>query len=114
MVSKLQQYLDAVQERANAATAGPWESGSTVTNWPEDTECPDVLMEWMDNGGEYASNWDQVKVDAAFIAAARTDVPRLLRLARSLVAILDSRSLDEVKVRVAAADAVIAEIEAEV
>ena len=66
--------LHAIEQRANEATPGPWENaGCTVTNWPSGSPQPDELAEIVANG-EY-STW---RADAAFIAAARTDVPALV------------------------------------
>jgi hypothetical protein len=97
-VSKLD--LDAIENRAKAATAGPWawEATSRDDNaWclgvtdpacegqieeREDEELPEVVEFIAESGtdGTYA--------DAAFIAHARTDVPALVAEVRRLRAAL--------------------------
>ena len=74
--------LDAIEARANAATDGPWVTGA-------DKEWSDALPAWaliiaaayplieLDSGA-------QGTADAAFIAAARTDVPALVAEVRHL------------------------------
>jgi hypothetical protein len=67
--------LAAIEARAQAATEGPWEmdEGSYHVYRGEDMICADLYTE----------------PDAAFIAAARTDVPALLALVREQQAKLD-------------------------
>ena len=67
--------LAAIESRANAATAGPWElAGCCISKW---TDAGDPEMRIYDEGGHS-------QADAAFIAAAREDVPKLLAEVRRL------------------------------
>jgi hypothetical protein len=77
MTDKLSAYLDAVDARVSAATPGPWE--------PHDTE-RDLWdgEDYVFDGQGKARN-KQGPVNLAFAAAARADVPRLLRLLRALL-----------------------------
>jgi hypothetical protein len=94
---RLQLYLDAVEKRAEAATPGPWLPavfGSQVLtgdDWNSicrmhasgnSRDCSDAR--WEDGRGP-----KDRKSNAYFIAAARTDIPLLLRLVRVL---LEARS----------------------
>jgi hypothetical protein len=77
--------LDAIEARANAATPGPWVQSQR-----------DMWMVYRDGGGtpeiDVGGGYD-IKEDATFIAAARSDVPALVaevrRLARWLRMIAD-------------------------
>lgn len=67
--------LRACRERAEAATAGPWRAGSVERDavfipWPQGMGPERVLLRMNEHYPHDA--------DAAFIAHARTDVPRLL------------------------------------
>lgn len=80
--------LDAIRDRATAATPGPWVTGDRIglESWQA------VLSP---TGRMVGLDWDQSgKADAAFIASAREDVPTLLaevdRL-RARVAALEER-----------------------
>lgn len=76
-MTSIRELLAPVKERADAATQGPWRTwkegedrrGSAVeTAWAHDTdgEDTDLITDWCS------------PEDAAFIAQARTDVPRLV------------------------------------
>ena len=90
----LEDELDAIRHRADAATSGPWQvhfvddtyamnlvaitTGEIHEDWPRDSA--NVVAATLVQGPErYASiadgRWDD---NAAFIANARDDVPRLL------------------------------------
>lgn len=90
----LENELDAIRHRADAATSGPWQgqfvddtyamnlvaitTGEIHEDWPRDSA--NVVAATLVQGPErYASiadgRWDD---NAAFIAHARDDVPRLL------------------------------------
>jgi hypothetical protein len=75
--------LAAIAERCNAATEGPWEvledrlvDSAWVNAATASDDKPIALFDYRDG----PSN----KANAAFVAAARTDMPMLLRLVRSL------------------------------
>lgn len=70
-------FLAAVQQRADAATDGPW----TQRNYTGDVVGNSSVL-YGDRFGVRDIPWD----DAEFIAAARTDVPRLVA---ALTAALD-------------------------
>jgi hypothetical protein len=70
-------YLAAVQQRADAATGGPW----TQRNYTGDVVGNSSVL-YGDRFGVRDIPWD----DAEFIAASRTDVPRLVA---ALTAALD-------------------------
>jgi hypothetical protein len=65
--------LVAIEQRANAATPGPWFPSVTDTNIVVITAPPNFM--WMSEG---AVLLEQDERDMAFIAAAREDVPRLV------------------------------------
>jgi hypothetical protein len=78
--------LDAIEARAAAATPGPW---TTSSEWSVRTGARDdelvACVQYKDHGR-----------DAAFIAAARTDVPALVAECRALRAVADAaRTLRE-------------------
>lgn len=89
--------LDEIEARANAATPGPWDvSDGNEGDWP-----PRPL--WMVTNEAFhnppadddtpwiaAELHTGVRDDAEFVAAARTDVPRLLAEVRRLRAALAS------------------------
>jgi hypothetical protein len=108
---KLTAYLDAVEKRANAATVGPWSvvgRDYKIKGFPQ-IELPTERQHY------FPVNFPE---DADFIAASRTDVPRLLRLVRALLAEReydhDPRiGLPEALALIDATDEVIAEIEAQ-
>lgn len=91
--------LDAIEARANAASAGPWRS-----TWPDPTPAPhdpnDVVVESLAPGLSYVGRMvvgtlyhdgDHAvcsEANAAFIAHARQDVPALVAEVRRLRAAL--------------------------
>jgi len=83
--------LDEIERRACAATEGPWTSAWTVPPDGGDErliigpEGEDVVGQLWYDGAHIACT----EPDAAFIAAARTDVPRLVAEVRRLRGIVD-------------------------
>lgn len=84
--------LDAIEARANAATEGPW-----IDRWEHIADEPEDNQRGIVNGGDETLKslvvgctwWDGHhlvlrKEDAAFISAARTDVPALVAEVRRL------------------------------
>jgi hypothetical protein len=85
MNDKLTAYLDAVEALANDATQGPWTTD--VDEYEEkvgDIAIPEINRLLHSGGQEWSQpdEWDRDLANAEFIAASRTDVPRLLRLVR--------------------------------
>lgn len=78
-----QQSLAAIvaeaRARAAAATPGPWSGEGSIWSLAPEEEARRTFtqMEWIPNGEGYQERDEQVERDAAFIAAARTDVPAL-------------------------------------
>lgn len=75
--------IDAIKERAEKATPGPWES---VRSYPSTADHSFVLG---DDGCESVTS-DILTVDADFIANARTDIPALLAYIAELEAERDA------------------------
>lgn len=73
--------LAAIQAVADAATPGPW-------SWLSPNQCCSDYCIESDHLGGYpvAHNVDCARADAVFIAAARSDIPRLVA---ALTAVLD-------------------------
>lgn len=94
---KLSAELDAIREREQAATPGPWWSDEDELMWrlhgvrgytpamPDLGIAPQVInrqiLKAPKSGTPYAEYWPN-EADAAFIVAARSDVPRLLAALR--------------------------------
>ncbi|WP_276914028.1 hypothetical protein [Aneurinibacillus aneurinilyticus] len=89
--------LREITERERKATPGPWsfEKGAVITEHPDHQA---VSVWWngrdrdiclLNDGGEYISNIN-IDEDALFIAASRTDIPRLLAHIEALQAQLSS------------------------
>ncbi|WP_432027418.1 hypothetical protein [Streptomyces sp. 1222.5] len=74
--------LDAIATRANAATPGPW----CTDSWEiyQGTEYEPGLSLWIGETCRGTTSPEQDRADAAFVAAARTDVPALLAEVRAL------------------------------
>ena len=80
--------LDAVEARAKAATPDPWEkgvddTGGPFTGWPS-VVAPSADISVVHRAGFKQEYWgdlsrQQANANADFIAAARTDIPALLR-----------------------------------
>ena len=71
--------LDEIQARADAATEGPW-------TWAAHTTADGDEWAVFDGGDSaIAANRDGWAPDAAFIAAARTDLPRLVAALRAVL-----------------------------
>ena len=83
--------LDAIQARADAATPGPWKH----FHWPEGNEVhvtpKKPICAWPGFDGDAGKN---ARANAAFIAAARTDIPALLAECRRLRAALEEIAAD--------------------
>ena len=76
--------LDAIEARANAATAGPWFADDWYGPLADDDDAPlggDVVG---NSGVPLVANVQACAADQAFIAAARTDIPRLVATVRDL------------------------------
>lgn len=85
--------LAAIREREQAATRGPWEA-------EDDEDCwrlfgavsgflhPMQLAKAPKHGTPYAEYWPN-EADAAFIVAARSDVPRLLAAVEAVLKVTD-------------------------
>lgn len=96
MSAELTRLLDEMQARADAATEGPWVYiGRNVF------DTPTIEVDEANWGGEDLTGYRLVcqgdsgawrNADAEFIAAARTDLPRLIAAVR---AVLDIPTLDE-------------------
>jgi hypothetical protein len=73
--------LDAIEQRANAATQGPW-TLERVGDWHE----PGWMIDGIVRGpkGDNTLNVDGDKALGEFIAHARTDVPALVARVREL------------------------------
>jgi len=70
--------LDEIERRANAATPGPWEGKRNGGVYAGDREPV------FETGCGCCSDPDLTEENAAFIAAARTDVPALIARVREL------------------------------
>lgn len=75
--------VDAIEARADAATAGPWKEWAT-------NDDPSVV--YFEDGAAFHiarfTGWNNHYPDRAFVANARTDVPRLCAEVRRLRAAL--------------------------
>lgn len=76
--------LAHIEARANAATEGPW----CTDAWEiyQGTEYQPGISMWIGETCRGTSTPEQDQADAAFVAAARTDVPALLDYVRRLQA----------------------------
>lgn len=78
-----EQQLDAIEQRAAKATAGPWtraRSRTDIDNFPTGMQVAATYGRqaiYAPIGSQHPAN------DAEFIAAARTDVPELVAIARA-------------------------------
>lgn len=101
--------LDAIEARANAATEGPWESLATATGSSFAKQWREIGTVGVGRGtivgasSYHSSVYGEVsgvrisEADAEFIAASRTDVPRLVATVRDLrsqLAIAEQSVLD--------------------
>ncbi|MEE1818007.1 hypothetical protein PUR59_23670 [Streptomyces sp. SP18ES09] len=70
------QRLDEILDRANTATKGPW----CTDSWEiyQGTEYVPGISFWIGETCRGTSDLEQDRADAAFVAAARTDVPELV------------------------------------
>lgn len=78
--------LAHIEARANAATEGPW----CTDAWEiyQGTEYQPGLSMWIGETCRGTSTPEQDQADAAFVAAARTDVPALIAEVRRLQALV--------------------------
>lgn len=89
-MSDVTDYLDTVQKRADAATGAHWRAlalpdGSVVESYDADGA-----------GGYLVDVGVRMEpADAEFIAAARTDVPALVAVARRVVVMLNQVECDD-------------------
>ncbi|MGW7283890.1 hypothetical protein ACWGH4_00065 [Streptomyces sp. NPDC054847] len=85
-----EQWLAEIEARANAATAGPW----CTDSWEiyQGTEYVPGISMWIGETCRGMTSMEQDRADAAFIAAARTDVPALVAEVRELL--LHTRTLE--------------------
>lgn len=103
----LRAKLDEIEQRANRATPGPWYSQNpddshymsafcvrSIPDEPNDIEDGNepgmiavTLLQMPGTVGRGGDKWEE---DADFIAAARTDIPALVALARTLLAERDA------------------------
>jgi predicted RNase H-like nuclease (RuvC/YqgF family) len=85
-----EQWLAAIEARANAATPGPWSTDS----WEiyQGAEYVPGISDWIGETCRGATTMEQDRADAAFVAAARTDVPALVAEVRELL--LHTRTLE--------------------
>ncbi|WP_108990410.1 hypothetical protein [Streptomyces coelicoflavus] len=76
------QQLADITARAEAATPGPW----CTDAWEiyQGTEYQPGLSQWIGETCRGTTSPEQDRADAAFVAAARTDVPALLAEVRRL------------------------------
>jgi hypothetical protein len=74
--------LDTIETRANAATPGPW----CTDSWEiyQGSEYEPGISTWIGETCRGMTSLEQDRADAAFVAAARTDVPALLAEVRRL------------------------------
>lgn len=72
-MKSLDEILSEIEQRANAATPGPWRIGRVSETW----DSADIDNNWGQTIAEVTHRCDQ-----PFIAAARTDVPRLVKALR--------------------------------
>ena len=81
-----EQELTAIEGRANAATLGPWEGKENIGMVSKHDACDTVF----ETGCGCCTENDLSAEDAAFIAAARVDVPALIAEVRRLRALVES------------------------
>ena len=81
-----EQELTAIEGRANAATLGPWEGKENIGMVSKHDACDTVF----ETGCGCCTENDLSAENAAFIAAARVDVPALIAEVRKLIAERDA------------------------
>ncbi|MGQ4437971.1 hypothetical protein ACN6LI_003337 [Streptomyces violaceoruber] len=87
-----EQQLTDIEARAGAATEGPW----CTDAWEiyQGTEYVPGVSRWIGETCRGATSPEQDRADAAFVAAARSDVPALLAEVRRLQAELAKSAED--------------------
>lgn len=107
------QRLDEILDRANAATKGPW----CTDAWEiyQGTEYVPGISFWIGETCRGTADLEQDSADAAFIAAARTDVPELAAEVQLLRAERHStnEALDDAVRELSVLRAQVAELEAQ-
>lgn len=113
--------LDAIQERADAATPGPWGRDTATFPWGAVTENvvgPGGLWDVATcHGGDLPPDEgraQQARRDADFLARARTDIPRLLAAVRAVLNVIewtDRPLISTAQVRDALTSALTGEVE---
>lgn len=78
-------WIDEVESRAEAATPGPW-----VSPWVQEWNEPNIILV---HNIAPTSVYRNSKHDSRFIAASRTDVPRLCKALRMALMQLDNVSV---------------------
>ena len=77
-------YLDNIEQRANSATAGPWDVYSDSSRYCYVT------------GGRFDSIADEMsEANAEFIAHARDDVPKLVAALKAVLALWPNTDPDD-------------------
>ena len=103
----------AIQARADAATPGPWEAVDTDQHWSlHMQDFPMQILKAPKQGTPYAEYWPNT-ADAAFIVAARTDVPALLAEVKLLATITGQQhaEIDRIRGERIEARALVAELQ---
>ena len=96
-----EEQLQAIEERANAATPGPWDNRGDIVK--DIAFEDDVIFYAADSMGPHIESGDwqtavtQMRTDAAFIAHAREDVPALIAEVRALRSKLDAVPIDAIR-----------------
>lgn len=81
----LQDRLSEIEERANKATPGPWETspGGDICT-PKKVRINEEIPEMYVKQIIELPLSDQGRLDRNFIAASRTDIPKLVKIVRSV------------------------------
>ncbi|MCE7939649.1 MAG: hypothetical protein DYG90_13930 [Chloroflexi bacterium CFX6] len=97
--------IEAIERRADAATAGPWRECQARDGrcgcgnvWSVAIDMPVLTTDTDSDADGFSSTPERKTADAAFIAAARTDVPALVALARAVVALERERLVDDLSI----------------
>lgn len=80
--------LDEIRARADAASKGPWHEFYVPNMRPDEREYGDWIIDSVETFIASTHIWtDRGKLDAEFIAHARTDVPRLVAAVDEVLAL---------------------------
>lgn len=93
-MNELEKYLAEVREREQAATKGPWERTDVEILIDGDgmdasTLEPNLVLQRNPDGTVLRDTWELNGEDIDFIAHARSDVPKLLRIIERLQSEID-------------------------